>query len=308
MPRLLRVQFLLAAMILTVSGSAGPALAGSFATAYDMSVFLNESHPFDTAPQTPLPQSSAPIMQGAASTAIAADPLAAEDDFGDDEFGDLDGLDDLVAQGEEIDVNDPIEPVNRFVFGFNQIIENVILRPLSYGYNAVVPEFGRVAVRNFLDNLSSPVVLANDLLQGEPARAWDTTQRMVINTTIGVGGLWDAAAAFGIEEHREDFGQTLGVWGVGEGPYLVLPLLGPSNPRDLVGRFGVDPFLDPVGLYLGNTDQDEWQYARTGAEAFTAYAAIVDDLDMLEETSLDYYAAVRNFYRQRRNAEIANQD
>ncbi|MEQ8665491.1 MAG: VacJ family lipoprotein [Rhodospirillales bacterium] len=280
-----------------------PAHAGSYATAYDMSIFLNESHPFDTAAQPVQP------VQPAQNTLLVADPAAnpgaGEDLFADDEFGDLDGL---LAESDEVDVNDPIEPVNRFIFGFNQIVEDLILRPISYTYNAVVPDAGREAVTNFLNNLSSPVVLANDLLQGEGERALQTTQRMLINTTIGVGGLWDAAEYFGIPEHREDFGQTMAVWGVGEGFYLVLPILGPSNPRDAIGRFGVDTFLDPVGLYLVNTDQEEWQYARIGVTGVTEYAAIVEELDSLRDTSIDYYAAIRSFYRQRRQAEIDNLD
>lgn len=296
--------------------SASPAAAGSYATAYDMSIFLNESHPFDTAPQPAQPVQAAPAVDTEPQTDVDAvdDPAAAfaededlfaDDEFGDDEFGDLDGL---LAENDEVDVNDPIEPVNRFIFGFNQIVEDVILRPISYTYNALMPDPGKEAVTSFLNNLSSPVVLANDLLQGEGERAWQTTQRMMINTTVGVGGLWDAAEYFGIPEHREDFGQTMAVWGVGEGFYLVLPILGPSNPRDAVGKFGVDTFFDPLGLYLMNTDQEEWQYARIGVTGVTEYAALVDELDSLRETSIDYYAAIRSFYRQKRQAEIDNLD
>ena len=230
---------------------ASPAAAGSCATVYDMRIFLDQSNPFDTA---------APVAQlqpiASASAADGGTSLV-DDEFGDDEFGDIDGLDDLAPQSAEGDVNDPLEPVNRFIFGFNQIVEDVILRPFSYGYHAVVPEFGRTAISNFLDNLSGPVVLANDLLQGEPGRAWTTTRRLLINTTIGVGGLWDVAASFGIDEHREDFGQTMGVWGVSEGPYLMLPILGPSNSRDVIGKFGDDPFFNPVGMYLMNTNRHE---------------------------------------------------
>ena len=278
-----------------------PASAGSYATAYDMSIFLNETHPFDTAAPT-APVTPAGVMPAGddAMSLGTGDGL-----FADDEFGDLDGL---LAENDDLDVNDPIEPVNRFIFGFNQIVEDLILRPIAYTYNALMPDPGKEAVTNFLNNLSSPVVLANDLLQGEGERAWQTTQRMVINTTVGLGGLWDAAEYFGIEEHREDFGQTMAVWGVGEGFYLVLPILGPSNPRDAIGKFGVDTFLDPVGLYLVNTNQEEWQYARLGVTGVTEYADIVEELDSLRETSIDYYAAIRSFYRQRRQAEIDNLD
>lgn len=288
------------AVLVAFAPLAGPAAqAGSYATAYDMSIFLNEPHPFDIAVQP-----AEPVRPAGSDSGADLGVMPAGDEFGDLE--ELDGLDDLIAASEPADVNDPLEPVNRFIFGFNQIVEDLILRPISYTYNAVMPDAGQTAVRNFFDNLSSPVVLANDILQGEPGRAWDTLRRMAINTTVGIGGLWDAAAYMGIEEHREDFGQTLAVWGVGEGPYLVLPILGPSNPRDAIGRFGVDMFLDPVGLYLTNTEQEEWQYARIGVNALTEYAAFVEELDALRETSIDYYAALRNLYRQRRNAEIEN--
>jgi phospholipid-binding lipoprotein MlaA len=271
--------------------------AASYATAYDMDIFLNQAHPFDVGTDEPPAYSTDGIVLGAPAAAPSMDD-------GDE----MDGMDDLVAGDEGEGNGDPLEPMNRFIFGFNSIINDFIFSPLAHGYNSVMPDFARESISSFLGNLSSPVVLANDIMQLEFGRAYRTAERTLINSTIGIGGIWDAASWMGRDAHKEDFGQTLGAYGVGEGFYLVLPILGPSNPRDAVGRFGVDYFLDPVGLWLNNTDREDWQWARRGAEGFAAYADIVNELDTLEETSMDFYAAVRSFYRQKRQAEIRNQD
>lgn len=210
-----------------------------------------------------------------------------------------------MAAEEENDVNDPIEPVNRFIFGFNEFFYAILLKPISKLYN-VLPQFVREAVSNVLDNVSSPVVLANDVLQGEGKRALQTTGRFLINSTAGLAGLFDVAEKMGIPEHDEDFGQTLGVWGVGEGFYLVLPLLGPSSPRDAVGKLVVDPFFDPLGLWLNNTDRNEIAWGLVGARAIDEYAGLVDELEQIKKTSIDYYAAIRSMYRQKRESEIKN--
>lgn len=291
-------------VLLTLLVAAAPtvAVASSYATAYDMDMFLNQSHPFDTgAVQQPYPAGGVVMEQSAPSAGMGE-----MDELDDDDLGDMDDL--LAADGEEEGDGDPLEPVNRFIFGFNSYLNDFLLGPLARGYNAVVPDLAKDSISSFLGNLSSPVVLANDLMQLEFGRAYRTAERTLVNSTVGIFGLWDAAGWMGLEPHQEDFGQTLGAYGVGEGFYLVLPVLGPSNPRDAIGRFGVDPFLDPFGLWLKNTGQEDWQWARTGAEGFTGYAAIVDQLDTLEETSMDFYAAVRSFYRQKREAEIRNQD
>ena len=218
---------------------------------------------------------------------------------------DLAGEDIDMAAEDVDDVNDPIEPVNRFIFGFNEFFYAILLRPISKAYN-YLPQPVREAVSNVLDNVNSPVVLANDVLQGEGERALQTTGRFLINSTAGLAGLFDVAEMIGIPEHDEDFGQTLGVWGVGEGFYLVLPLLGPSSPRDAVGKLGVDPFFNPLGLWLDNTDRDEIFYALVGARAIDEFAGLVDELEQIKKTSIDYYAAIRSMYRQKREAEIKN--
>lgn len=212
----------------------------------------------------------------------------------------------LAQASEEEAVNDPLESMNRAIFEFNEGLQDVLLRPLAKFYNATVNLTVRQGISNFLDNLSSPVVFANDLLQGEFERALITFGRAFINSTIGIVGLADVATELGIERHDEDFGQTLAVYGMGEGFYLVLPIFGPSSPRDAIGKLVIDSYLDPLGLWLDNTDRDNIQYTLTGAEGLDEYAGIVDELNQVKKTSVDYYAAVRSLYRQKRKAEINN--
>jgi ABC-type transporter lipoprotein component MlaA len=160
------------------------------------------------------------------------------------------------------DENDPLEPVNRAVFQFNRVLDGLILEPAALMYRMATPAFVRDGVQNFLANLRTPVVLANDLLQGEFGRAEKTLGRFMLNTILGVGGLIDVGGRVGMpERHYEDFGQTLAVYGVGEGPYLMLPVLGPSNPRDAVGRV-VDLLFDPL-FFLAPADVS---YGRRGGE------------------------------------------
>ncbi len=214
----------------------------------------------------------------------------------------------LLAQATtpDDDVNDPLEPLNRVIFQFNEAVYDILLTPIAKTYNTVLPEPVRVGVSNLVDHLSSPVTLVNDLLQFELHRAMTTVARFVVNTVIGMGGIADVASGSGLEQHEEDFGQTLGVYGMGEGLYLVLPLLGPTNPRDAVGKYVVDPFFDPLGLYLSNTDRDAESWARTGVSAVDEYAGLVDELEQIKKTSVDYYAAIRSLYRQKRQTEISN--
>lgn len=214
----------------------------------------------------------------------------------------------LLAQATtpDDDVNDPLEPVNRVIFQFNEAVYDILLTPIAKTYNTVLPEPVRVGVSNLVDHLSSPVTLVNDLLQFELHRAMTTVARFVVNTVIGMGGIADVASGSGLDQHEEDFGQTLGVYGMGEGLYLVLPLLGPTNPRDAVGKYVVDPFFDPLGLYLSNTDRDAESWARTGVSAVDEYAGLVDELEQIKKTSVDYYAAIRSLYRQKRQTEISN--
>lgn len=204
------------------------------------------------------------------------------------------------------DINDPLESVNRVIFGFNEFFQDAILRPVAYFYNDTVPTTMRQGISNFINNVATPVTLANDILQGEFERALQTFGRALVNSTFGIFGLADLAAELGVERHSEDFGQTMAVYGIEEGFYLVLPILGPSNPRDAIGKLVVDPYFDPIGLYLENTDRDEVALGVSGGKGIEEYARIVEELDQVKKTSVDYYAAIRSLYRQKRKTEIHN--
>ncbi len=203
------------------------------------------------------------------------------------------------------EANDPLEPTNREIFAFNEGADKYVIKPLAQGYVYIVPAGGRRSVRSFLNNLRSPVILANDIMQGEVQRAGTTIGRAVFNTTIGIGGLFDVASGLGLPFHDEDFGQTLAVWGIGEGPYLVIPILGPSNPRDVVGLVA-DGFMDPLNWYVNNIHLGYLAYVRAAIDGIDKRASVLDALDEIKRTSLDFYATIRSLYRQRRIDEINN--
>jgi phospholipid-binding lipoprotein MlaA len=200
--------------------------------------------------------------------------------------------------------NDPYEKTNRSIFALDQTFDHAIARPVAVFYNHAVPGIARDGIHNFLSNLDSPVIFANDVLQGEATRAGTTFGRAVVNSTFGIGGLIDVAGKLGLPGHEEDFGQTLGVWGVDEGPYLVLPFAGPSNPRDVVGMGG-DIAMDPF-TYMKWNNSTLHMMIRSGLGIVDLRARNVDALDQIERTSVDLYATTRSLYRQHRNAEIRN--
>jgi len=202
------------------------------------------------------------------------------------------------------EINDPFEPFNRLMFNTTLAIDKAVLRPTAIVYRAVFPEPIRDSVRNFLNNLDSPIIFTNDVLQGELARAKITFVRTVVNTTVGIGGLFDVADRWGFPRHREDFGQTLATLGIGEGPYLFIPLFGPANPRDLFG-YGTDLFFQPL-TYVQWGDESYIPFVRYGVDLIDLRARNIGTLDEIEQTSLDYYASVRSLYRQSRNNEINN--
>jgi phospholipid-binding lipoprotein MlaA len=204
------------------------------------------------------------------------------------------------------DVDDPFEGTNRFFFGVNQVLDEYLLRPVSVVYRAVLPEFARDGVRNFLNNLNSPVIFANDLMQGETERAGDTLVRFGVNSTIGLGGLVDVAKDIGHPYHDEDFGQTLAVWGVEDGPYFYFPLMGPSTARDFTG-FVVDRGLDPLTyVNWGDDDLEYAPVARTVLNVIDLRSRNIETLDDIERSSVDYYASIRSLYRQSRADAIRN--
>ncbi len=211
--------------------------------------------------------------------------------------------DDPDAQAEFAQINDPFEPTNRAIFDFNDSVDIYFMRPVAQGYRAVVPAFGRDRISDFLAYLKSPALLANDLLEGNFSRAGTTLERFAVNTTFGVFGIMDVAAPMGLPAHDADFGQTFGVWGIGEGPYIVLPLLGPSNPRDAIGS-AADSYADPLDLYLQDNHFKWASWTRFGVSGVSRREAYLDVLDDVKRTSLDYYSAMRSLYRQRRAADI----
>jgi phospholipid-binding lipoprotein MlaA len=208
---------------------------------------------------------------------------------------------DAVAEFEQM--NDPLEPTNRAVFEFNDWLDVNFLHPTAVRYRRWIPAFIRDRITNLLANLKSPAVLANDLLQGNISRAGSTLGRFVLNTSFGVGGLMDVATPVGIRGHEADFGQTLAVWGVDEGFYLVLPLYGPSNPRDAFG-LGAEGYADPLDYYLGHNRMEWVAMSRLVVSGLSKREAYLDTLDDVKRTSLDYYSAMRSLYRQRRDAQI----
>jgi phospholipid-binding lipoprotein MlaA len=198
-------------------------------------------------------------------------------------------------------VNDPFEDVNRAVFDFNEAVDKAVLVHLADGYRSVTNTPIRGGVRNFLINLDQPVVFANTLLQGKFAAALDTVSRFAVNTTVGIGGILDPATPLGVPRHREDFGQTLGLWGVAEGPFLILPLLGPSNLRDLAGA-GVDRGLDP--LTSARFEGDTGVRVTLGVVgAVSARERLEPQIEMMREQA-EPYTALRRNYTQARAAAI----
>ncbi|WP_207459882.1 VacJ family lipoprotein [Azospirillum sp. SYSU D00513] len=208
-----------------------------------------------------------------------------------------------VGQDVQAGANDPFEPVNRAIFGFNETVDKAVLQPVAEGYVAVVPDPLRVAVHSFIYNLLSPFNIAHNLLQGDLEGAGTATGRFMTNTLLGFGGIADVATAAGIPNDQEDFGQTLGAWGVGEGPFLVLPIIGPSNLRDTFG-YAVDTVADPVRLWGNASGNQEWLYGRTGAYAVDRRAGLLREIEDLRRNSIDPYATTRSLYHQQRQAAI----
>lgn len=200
---------------------------------------------------------------------------------------------------------DPLEPINRAVFGFNQQVDRFVLAPLDRAYVAVLPEGGRRAVRRALANLDAPVVFVNDLLQLEPGHAVVTLTRFGVNTTLGVLGFFDVAAVMGIEGHYTDFAETMALAGIPSGPYLVLPVLGPTTARDGTG-FLVDLAFQPITYLLTPAVVIILTAAREGGSGFALYDANAANLRALRESSVDFYAAVRNAYYQNQMGQIGS--
>ena len=187
--------------------------------------------------------------------------------------------------------NDPLEPLNRGIYRFNDTVDKAVIKPVAQGYSAVMPAVGKTMVSNFFSNLDDVVVTANDLLQFKLVQGFSDGMRVFVNTTIGVFGLIDVASTGELKKHNEDFGQTLGKWGVGNGPYLVLPILGPSTLRDSAGLY-VDGYSSPVY---------QIKHMRTRNQAYLARglnlrAELLDQEKVLREAMLDPYEFMRDSY------------
>jgi phospholipid-binding lipoprotein MlaA len=201
------------------------------------------------------------------------------------------------------ETNDPLEPTNRVFYAINNGLDTVLMRPLATAYRDLLPETVRSHTHNVLANLDMPVQLFSSILEAKPRRAGDSLMRLLLNTTVGVGGVFDVATDLGWPDHDADSGITLALWGLPNGPYLFLPVLGPSSPREAVGM-GMDYAINPLS-WVGQGDTvNDLGYAKTGLSALDARAAVLDDLDKITKQALDPYATIRSLYRQHRQSQI----
>lgn len=192
--------------------------------------------------------------------------------------------------------DDPFESYNRAMFAFNDKVDKYAIKPVAKGYKAVTPDVVDKGVTNFFSNIDDVIVLVNDLLQLKIKQAVSDTSRIIFNTFIGLGGLIDVSTEFGLVKHNEDFGQTLGYWGVGSGPFIVLPVLGPSDIRD-VGGFTVDTVaFDP----LQNIPKQSDRYNAIGLKYIDIRADLLKATNIIDETAIDRYSYIRDAYVARR--------
>jgi len=198
------------------------------------------------------------------------------------------------ASGPQANPQDPLEPMNRAIFTVNDKIDTYAAQPLAKGYKAVTPEPARLAVTNFFSNLADVGNFVNNVLQGKSVDATETMMRVAINSVLGIGGLIDVATAAGLDRHSQDFGLTLGTWGVPAGPYLVLPIYGPSSFRDGVG-VAASIYLDPAHYF-----DPAWRNTMFGVNVINTRANLLGATDLLSQAALDKYAFVRDAYTQRR--------
>ena len=202
---------------------------------------------------------------------------------------------------------DPLESFNRVVFEFNRVLEGLLLNPLVHIYRGVVPPFFQKRVHCVLGNLATPVYFLNDVLQFKFERACKSLTRFLLNSTFGILGLFDVAAEAGLPAHTEDFGQTLAVWGSDPGPYIVLPLIGPTDLRGLVGMVG-DFFADPFNYYAIHSHHRELMDIRFGATYVDERSRVLTMMENLEKSSVDYYAALRSLYWQHKRARVLHDE
>ena len=206
------------------------------------------------------------------------------------------------------EIYDPLNGYNRIMTSFNDSVYVNVLTPVATGYKKVLNKDVRESVSNFFSNLYFPVRFVNNVLQGKVANATEETGRFVVNSTLGIFGLFDIAKSeYGLQEHKEDFGQTLGSYGVGSGPHIVLPIFGPSNLRDTFGMFP-DAYLSPIDYKERNwfTVTDTWQEfaALKSYESINKFSFDVEQYEKLKEDAVDLYPYLRDVYEQYRNKQI----
>ncbi len=199
--------------------------------------------------------------------------------------------------------DDPFEPVNRIVFNANDAVDTAVIRPMAEAYRTAVPQFVRDRIKAFVDNLQEPRIFANNLLQLRINDAGFTFARFYVNSTLGLLGLFDIASEHGLPKQTGDFGETLYVWGVDSGPYLVLPLFGPSNPRDLFG-LGVDLYTTPPAHLLPGNSGIWFNVGVDVVSGFDLRSRNIETLDQIKAHALDYYAQFRSIVRQHREAQL----
>ncbi len=207
------------------------------------------------------------------------------------------------AAAETDEGHDPYEKINRTSFAINRALDRTVLHPAAVAYRGVVPDGVRSHLHNMLSNLGNPAQLANDMLQGRPRKAGDTFMRLILNSTVGIGGVFDVAGKLGYPDHDNDFGLTLAVWGVQGGPYLFLPVLGPSSPRDGIG-YGINTTLDPL-TWASFGGSATLGVARFGVGALDGRSRVLNDTDAIDKSALDPYATYRSLYQQHRASEVA---
>lgn len=196
------------------------------------------------------------------------------------------------------DPTDPWEPMNRALYGLNDTVDRVSLKPIAKGYKAIVPSFARNGVSNFYDNLLTPLIMINNFLQGKPGDGFIDFGRLLINSTIGVGGLFDVATPIGLEEHDEDFGQTFAVWGIPDGPYVLIPVLGPYTLRDAIA-LPLDFLADPLWHYRNSSVRDKL-WIMQAIDIRTSFLSVEETLNK----SYDPYVTLRQAYLQNREYVI----
>lgn len=204
-------------------------------------------------------------------------------------------------------VNDPLEPINRKIFAFNQSLDKRAALPAATYYKSAVPDGARQGVHNFLSNLTFPVTFANDVLQGEGTLAGNAACRFGVNTTVGILGVMDPATEMGYPEDDQDFGKTLAIYGVPGGPYMVLPFLGSTQPRDFFGKMLVDHYFNPLG-YVTYDGKLYVSLTENLLKLVDQRSRHIEALRNIERNSIDYYAAMRSIYLQRRDNKTSDID